>query len=190
MPEVYAEYKPPSFFQTSTTALHHAVWLVQMVPESNISHKCIWTSSTKGGGICLNCSLNGLSSVTLITCLVEWLQPSSLGFNKKISWHSAKRDWVVAANSGGQDSNLLRSSSSNNFSCLCFTVNLGIYWPWSSSDASVKLISTDSSGIWVTTTALVMGVFFLRVWGYAMLFLTTTATFYCHCITPYKHSVP
>ena len=33
--------RPPSFFWTSTTTLHHALWLGQIAPESNISLKCI-----------------------------------------------------------------------------------------------------------------------------------------------------
>ena len=61
----------PSFFQTSTTALHHTLWLGQIVPESNISCRCTWTSSTNGRGICLNHSLNGASLVTLIISSVE-----------------------------------------------------------------------------------------------------------------------
>ena len=169
--------RPLSFFQTNTTALHHALCLGQIAPESNISHKCLWTSSTNGGGICLNHSLKGISLVTLITCSVEWAQPSLLGSNEKMSWYLAKRDQVEAASSGGQDSNLLRSNSSNNFSCLCFTVSLSIWWLWTPSDASVKPVCTGGSGTCVTVTALATGVFFLRVWGYAVLFLTTTVTF-------------
>ena len=171
------KHRPPSFFQTNTTALHHTLWLGQIVPESNMSHKCLQTSSTKGGGICLNQSLKGLSSVTLITCSVESVQPSSLGSSEKTSWSLAKRDQVEATSSGGQDSNLLRSNSSNNFSCLCFTVSLGVWWLWTPSDTSIKAVCTGSSGTHVTVTALATGVFFLRVWGYAILFLTTTVTF-------------
>ena len=66
----------PSFFWTSTTALHHTLWLGWIVPESNISHRCVQTSSTKGRGICLHCSLHEALSVTLITCLVESVQLS------------------------------------------------------------------------------------------------------------------
>ena len=156
--------RPQSFFLTSTTALHHALWLGQITPESNISGKCIWTFSTSGDAICLNCSLNGVSSVTFITCSVECVQPSSLGSCEKTSWYSAKRDQAEAPSLGGQDSNPLRSNSSNNFSCLCFT-------------ASVKLVCTGDSGTHVTATALTTGVFLFRVWVYAVLFLTTTVTF-------------
>ena len=117
--------RPPFFFLTNTTALHHTLWLGQIAPESNISHKCIQTSSTNGRGICLNHSLNGVSLVNLITCLVEWVQPRSLGFNEKTLWYSAKTGWTEAASLGGQDAKPFRSNSSNNFSCLCFTVSLG-----------------------------------------------------------------
>ena len=126
--------RPPSVFWTNTTALYHTLWLGQITPQSNISCKCMWASSNNGRGIHLNHSLNGVSSVTLITCLVEWVQPSSLCSSEKMSWHSAKRDWVEAASSGSQDCNPLRSTSSNNFSSLCFTINLGVWWPWTISN--------------------------------------------------------
>ena len=119
---VYTKMKPWSFFLTNSTALNHMLWLGQIAPESNISHKCLWTSSTRGRGICLNHSLNGVSLVTLITCSVEHVQPSLLGSSEKTSWYSGKRDWAEASSMGGQDSKPLRSNSSNNFSCLCFTV--------------------------------------------------------------------
>ena len=57
--------KPPSFFLTSTTVLHQVLWLGLMAPDSNISLRWFLTSSTIGGGICLNHSLNGVSSVIL-----------------------------------------------------------------------------------------------------------------------------
>ena len=102
-----------------------------MVPTSGISWKWLWTSSTKGGGICLNCSLKGVSSVTLITYLVMWVQPISVGSNKKTLWYSAKsHSGAESANSRGHDSNPHRSSSSNSFPCLCLTVNLGVWGPW------------------------------------------------------------
>ena len=63
--------RPPSFFLTNTTALHHALWLGQIVSDSSISHRLFQTSSTRGGGIHLNHSLKGVSSVTLIVCSVE-----------------------------------------------------------------------------------------------------------------------
>ena len=77
-----------SFFHTSTTVLHQTLWLGHIIPESNISQRCVWTSSTNGGGICLNHSLNEASSVTLITCSVEWVQLA--GFYGKMSWYLAR----------------------------------------------------------------------------------------------------
>ena len=109
------KHKPPSFFLTSTTALHHTLWLGCMAPASSISHKCLWTSSTKGGGICLNHSLKGVSSVTLITCSVEQMQPSSVGSNEKTSWYSAKNHQSESANSGDHNSKPLRSRSFEQF---------------------------------------------------------------------------
>ena len=92
--------KPPSF-QTNTTALHHTLWLGWIGPESNISHRCIWTFSTNGGGFHLNCSLNGMLLVTWITCSIEWVQLSLLGSKEKTSWYSAKRDWAESTSLGG-----------------------------------------------------------------------------------------
>ena len=75
--------KPPSFFLTSTTVLHQALWLVLMAPNSSISFRWFLTSSTIGGGIRLKHSLNGVSSVTLMVCSVEWVHPSSAGVQRK-----------------------------------------------------------------------------------------------------------
>ena len=95
----------PSFFFTNTTMLHHALWLGLIAPDSSISHRWFQTSSTRGGGICLNCSLKGVPSVTFIMCSVEWVQPSSMGSNKKMSWYSAKSWQMASTSSGGQESN-------------------------------------------------------------------------------------
>ena len=114
-----------SFSLTNTTVLHHALWLGGMVPESSISHRWLQTSSTKGGGIHLNLSLKEVSSITLIMCLVEWVQPSSLGSNEKTSWYLARSNQVESASSRGHNSKPLRSSSSNSLPCLCLAVNLG-----------------------------------------------------------------
>ena len=63
-------WRDPSFFHTSTTALHQGDWLGQMVPASNISLRDAWTSSNKGGGMHLKCNLNGSSSLRQISCLM------------------------------------------------------------------------------------------------------------------------
>ena len=142
------------------------------------------------GGIHLNCSLNGVLLVTLITCSVEWVQPSSLGSNEKILWYLAKRDGAEATSSGDQDSNLLRSNSSNNFSCLCFTVSSGIWCLWTPSDTSVKQVCTGGSGTHVTVTALATGVFSTESEDMPYYSSRLLWHFYCHCTILYKHSVP
>ena len=155
--------RPLSIFQTNTTVLHHELWLGQIVPESNISHRCTWTPSTSGGGIHLNYSLNGVLLVTLITCSVTWVQTSLLGSREKTSWYSAKRNWAESASLGGQDSNPLRSNSSNNFSCLCFMVSFGIRRSCAPSNTFIMPVCIGGSGTQVTAAALTTGVFFLRV---------------------------
>ena len=137
MVEVCVKVQAPILLWTSTTALHHAFWLGQIMSESNISQKCAWTSATNCGGICLNDSLNGTSSVTLIICLIEWVQPSSLDSREKMSWYSAKRDWAELTSSGGQDSNPLKYIFSNNFSCLCPMVSLCGWLPQALCNASI-----------------------------------------------------
>ena len=162
-----------SFFQTNTTTLHHVLWLGWIVPESNISHKSAWTSSTNGGGICLNHSLNGTSSVTLITCFVEWVQLSLQGSREKMSWYSSRRDWAESASSGGQDPNSLKFNFSNSFSCLCSAVSYCGWMPRALSKASIIPGIICGSGTWLAATTLATRTFFFNIWGYAILFLTT-----------------
>ena len=116
----------PSFFHTNTTGLHQALWLGLMAPDSNISHRWLLTFSTKGGGICLNCSLKGVSSVTFIICSVEWVHPNSVGSRENTSWYLAKSWHAASASSGVQESRLLKSNSLNSLPCLCLTVSLGV----------------------------------------------------------------
>ena len=154
--------RPPSFFHTSTMALHQALLLGLMVPDSNISFKWFLTSSTSGGGICLNCSLKGVSSVTFMICSVEWVQPSSTGSNENISWYLA-RSWQTAfANSGIHESRPLKSNSSNSLPCLCLTVSLEV---WKLGDLLVPSCNPSDSGGSGTGNAaatLATGVFLLE----------------------------
>ena len=120
------KYKPLSFFHTNTMALHQALWLGLMAPDSNISFKWFLTSSAIGGGICLNCSLKGLLSVTFIICSVEWVQPSSARSNENTSWYLARSWQAASTNSGVHESRPLRSNLSNNLPCLCLTVHAGV----------------------------------------------------------------
>ena len=117
--------RPPSFFLTNTTALHQALWLGLIAPDSSISCRWFQTSSTSSRGICPNLSLKGVSSDTYFLHLVEWVQPNSMGSNENMSWYLARSWQVASASPGGQESNPLKSSSSNSFPCLCLTVNLG-----------------------------------------------------------------
>ena len=90
---------------------------------------CARTFSTNGRRICLNHSLNGASSVTLITCFVGWVQPSSQSSKEKM-WYSARSDWVESSSSGGQDPKLLKSVFSNSFSCICSAVSFCVWMLW------------------------------------------------------------
>ena len=123
-------HRLPSFFLTNTTALHQATWLVLIAPDSNISCRWFQTSSTSGKGICLDHFLKGVSSVTFIMCSVEWVQPNSTGSNENTLWYLARNWQVASASPGGQESNWLKSSSSNSFPCLCLKDNLGVWGSW------------------------------------------------------------
>ena len=153
----------PSFFCTNTTALHQALWLGLIAPDSNISCRWFWTSSTNGGGIHLNHSLKGVSSVTFIMCSMEWVQPDSTGSNENTLWYLARSWWAASANSGAQESRPLKSNSSNNLPCLCLTVGLGVWEFWSSSAPSSNWTFSGGWGTGNTATALATGVFFWRI---------------------------
>ena len=113
--------RPLSFFHTSTTALHQALWLGLMAPDSNISIGWFLTSSTISSGIHMNHSLKGILSVTFIVCSVEWVQPCFAGSNENMSWYLARSGQAASANSGAQESRPLKSGSSNSLPCLCLS---------------------------------------------------------------------
>ena len=138
------KHRLPSFFCTSTMALHQAVWLGLMMPDSNISFKWFLTSSTSGGGIHVNCFLKGVLSVTFMICSVEWVQPNSARSNENMSWYSARSWQASSANSGVQESRLLKSNSSNNLPCLCLTVSLGV---WKLGDSLVPSCNPLDLGV-------------------------------------------
>ena len=146
-------HRPPSFFRTSTMALHQALWLGLMVPYSNISFKWFLTSSTSDGGIHLNCSLKGVSSVTFMICSVEWVQPNSAGSNENMSWYSARSWRAASANSGVQESRPLKSNSLNNLPCLCLTVSIRV---WRSGDSLVPSCNPSDSGGWALVMQLLL----------------------------------
>ena len=107
--------RPPSFFLTNTTALHHILWLGLI-------------ASPAGGSEPLY-PMAG-ESVTFILCSVEWVQPNSVGSNENTLWYLTRSQWAASAGSGGQESNPLKSSSLNIFPCLYLTVNLGVWGSW------------------------------------------------------------
>ena len=77
LPYQYHHVAPCTLTGPDSTRLQH---LLQVVP--NLLNQ--WK------GICLNCSLKGVSSVTFIVCLVEWVQPNSAGSNENTSWYLAR----------------------------------------------------------------------------------------------------
>ena len=81
------KHRPPSFFLTNTTALHHGLWLGQIAPASNISLTWALISSTIGGGILQYLSLKGSSSTTLISCFARLVHPNSLGSSENMWWY-------------------------------------------------------------------------------------------------------
>ena len=180
--------RPPSFFQINTTALDYALCLGQIMPESNISHRYVQISFTSGGGICLNHSLNRVSLVTLITCLVEWVQLSSLGSNEKtcgihpreIGWNLP--DWV------GMIPIHSDITPSNKFSCLCFAVILGVWRPFVSSNVSITPVCKGGFGTLVTATILTTGAFFSESQDTLYFFSLTWQHSCCHHATPYTCS--
>ena len=115
--EIHKEAYIPSFSLTNTTALHHGDWLGHITPASNISQSEVHTSSSSGGGIHLNCSLNGSLSVIQISCLTTLVQPSSLPSSVKISWRASMRSHAAMAFQGVRLLRPSRFSFSRSFFC-------------------------------------------------------------------------
>ena len=111
----------PSFFLTSTTALHHGDWLGHMPPTSNMCQSEMHTSSSSGGGIHLNRSLSGLLSVIQISCSTMLVQPSSFPSNAKTSWKASTRSRAAMAFQGVQLLRPSRSNFSRSFLCCSAT---------------------------------------------------------------------
>ena len=95
------KWKEPSFFLTNTMALHQGDWEGQMAPPSSISWICCLTSSTSGGAMWQNLSLNGLWSSSLISCSVMSVHPISWGSKEKMSWYSSNSLVALAASLDG-----------------------------------------------------------------------------------------
>ena len=155
-------HRVPSFFLTNTTALHQALWLGQIAPESNISHRWFQTSSTNGGGIHLNHSLKGVSSVTFVMCSIEWVQPNPAESNENTSWYSARSQQAASTSSGAQESKPLKSNLLNNLLCLPNSQS-GKYGDPGLMHPSCNWASSGGLGTGNATTALATGVLFWRV---------------------------
>ena len=117
--------RPPSFFLTNTTALHHAFWLGQIAPDSNISQRWFSNLLNQRQMNLPNSFLKRMSFVTFIVCSVEWVQPNSAGSNENTLSYLAKSQQAASAISGGQESNPLKSSSSNSFHVVAWQSVLG-----------------------------------------------------------------
>ena len=108
--------KEPSFFWTSTTALHQGLLLGRIAPASNINLRCSLTSSTCRGEILLNRSLKGAASgyLSSIMCSAAFVHLISFFSRENKSWYSARRLLACLAISVSQDyspdrSNFLKS---------------------------------------------------------------------------------
>ena len=111
----------PSFFLTSTTALHHGDWLGCMAPTSNMSQSEACTSFRSSGGICLNHSLNSSLLVIQISCSTALVQPSLFPSNVKTSWKASMRPHATMAFQGVQLLRPSRSNFSRSFFCCSAT---------------------------------------------------------------------
>ena len=74
----------PSFFLTRTMALHQGDFNSQIAPPSNMSCRFCRTSSSRGGAIHWNLSLNGSSSINSMMCSAVSVQPISFLSREKI----------------------------------------------------------------------------------------------------------
>ena len=73
-----------SFFLTRTMALHQGDFEGWIAPPSNMSCRFSQTSSSRGGSICRNLSLNGSSSISSMMCSAVSVQPISFFSTEKI----------------------------------------------------------------------------------------------------------
>ena len=176
------KHRPPSFLCTSTTTLHHGIWLGQIAPTSNISFTCTWTSSTKREGILWNLSLKGSSSTTLISHFDKSVQPSSPGSRKKMSWYSANRAWAAAWFLSDHLSRPDKTSLWKSSFFLCSTIILVHWIPCISSNfSSVRVTSTGGNAFTATIWTILTP--FVIVIGVAIRFFH----YHCNSLAPRNH---
>ena len=144
-----------------------------MAPASNISQSKVHTSSSSGGGICLNHSLNGSLSVIQISCSTTLVQPSSFPSNVK-TWKDNMRSHAAAAFLGVQ---LLRPFRSNFSRSFCYHSATDRGWCLSSTPRTTSIFGDISVGrTGNTETILTTYTPFFRKIIDSDMFLTTTNT--------------
>ena len=119
----------PTFEWTLPHYTMHSGW-GQIMPESNISCRCVQNFFHQWwGNLSESFFIHGVLLVTLITCSVEWVQPSLLGSKEKMSlWYSARRDQVESASAlVAKNPTHLNPAPQTISPAICFTVNLGIW---------------------------------------------------------------
>ena len=168
------KHNNPSFFLTSSTALHHGDWLGCITPASSISQSEVHTSSKSGGGMHLNCSLNGSLSVMRISCSIALVQPSSFPSSTKMLWKAKTRSQAVAAFWGVQLLRLSKFSISNSFSCHMVT-DIGSCMASVPRVASISVDNSAGGTGEAETTCATCTPFFRKI-GDSDMFLTTTDT--------------
>ena len=137
---------------------------------SSINLRCSLTSSTCGGRILLNCSLNGVASGSLssITCSAAFVRPISFFSKENKSWYSVRRLLACLAALASQDSNPDKSNFLKSVHCLSSSdihPTLGVL-------TGLELKSTG--GIMLAVTILAMGTPFWTSTHSLVLFLSTT----------------
>ena len=126
----------------------------------------------------LNHSLKGVSLVTFMLCSVEWVQPNSAGSNENTSWYSTRSQCAASTSSGDQESSLLKSNSSKQFTTSlpnCQPRGVGIMGLIGPPPAIAHPQGVQDTGN--AATALATRVFFWRACKYAVLFCTTRTAF-------------
>ena len=100
-----------------------------MAPPSSISWICCRTSSTNGGAMQQNLSLNGSWSSSSISCSVTFVHPISWGSREKMSWYSSNSLVARVASLGGHDLSHSRPPSFSRaaISSLCLS-STGLGW--------------------------------------------------------------
>ena len=172
--------RPLSFFLTNMKAFHHGLWLGWIAPTPNISLMWAITSSTMGGGILWNLSLNGSSSTILISCFTRPIQANSQGSTEKMLWYSVSRAWVDAQFVPVHPSSPDKSNCWRSISFLCSIDVLVHQTPCISSYfSSVQGITSIRGTPFAATTQVTLTPLLIII-GTAVWFLITMAT----CLLP------